>query len=144
MGGAYADRTPGWFRGRATHRMGDPMSHRHDPVRVSRRTALGAAAAAGAALGSGKHALAASSDPSGPTTDPNFVAQGTDFAEVAPAPTTPGTRYISLAGIDWACLQATATFCPTEELRIYSAWLGSAMSLAGWSVPSTAALRTTA
>ena len=78
------------------------MSHRHDPVRVSRRTALGAAAAAGAALGrGGKHTLAAPSDPSGPTTDPYFVTESTETPEANPAPSTPGTRYVSLAGIDF-------------------------------------------
>lgn len=86
------------------------MSHRHDPVRVSRRTALGAAAAAGAALGGGKHALAAPSDPGGPTTDPNFIVQGTDVPEVAPAPTTPGIRYLSLAGIDFKPFRVVADY----------------------------------
>ena len=89
MVGAYADHRPGCFRGSATLRMGEPMSHRHDPVRVSRRTALGAAAAAGAALGSGRNALAASSDPGGPTTDPYFVTESTETPEANPAPTTP-------------------------------------------------------
>jgi aminoglycoside phosphotransferase (APT) family kinase protein len=55
-----------------------------------------------------------------------------------------GNVFRCLAAIDWACVQATATFCPIEELRIYSEWLGSAMSLAGWSIPSTPASRTKA
>ena len=63
------------------------MSHRHDPVRVSRRTALGAAAAAGAASGSRQRAEAASSssDAGGPTTDSDFVPEGTEIPEVSPS-----------------------------------------------------------
>jgi ATP-binding cassette, subfamily B, bacterial len=55
-----------------------------------------------------------------------------------------GNLFRCVAGINWTCQQATATWCPTEDFRIYSEWLGSAMSLAGWSVPSTEAFRTTA
>jgi hypothetical protein len=98
------------------------MSHRHDPVRVSRRTAIGAAAAAGAALGSGKHALAASSDPGGPTTDPSYVAQGSNVPDVAPAPTAPGTRYVSLAGID---------FKPFEPVTDYESGFGDLRTVSG-------------
>jgi hypothetical protein len=90
------------------------MADRHDPVRVSRRAALGAAAAAsaGAALGAG-NALAAptATDPDGPANDPYFVQEGMDVPEIAPAPTTPGTRYVSIAGID---------FKPTSDEAMHS------------------------
>ncbi len=96
---------------------GKPMSHRHDPVRVSRRAALGAAAAAGAALGSGTHAIAAPDPPSpdGPANNPYFVNAGNDVPEIAPAPTTPGTRYVSLAGSD---------FKPISDIAIVLVALG--------------------
>ena len=78
------------------------MSTGHDSARISRRVVLGAAAPAGATLGGAGHAFArapSSSDASGPTNDPYFVAESTDpFRRSAPAPTTPGTRYVSLAG----------------------------------------------
>jgi len=79
------------------------MSNRHDPGRISRRAALGAAAAAGATLGAAGNVLAAPTPtvPSGPTTDPDFVAEAADVPEAAPAPAAPGTRYVSLAGIDF-------------------------------------------
>ena len=89
------------------------MPHRHDPVRVSRRTALGAAAAAGAALGGGRHALAAPSDSR--RTDQRSVLRHRShrtIPEADPAPTTPGTRYISLAGIDF---KPFAVVAPTYD-----------------------------
>ena len=69
------------------------MSHRHDPVRVSRRAALGAAAAAGAALGGAGNALAAPSptDPGGPANDPYFVTESTRRAGDRPG--TDHTRH---------------------------------------------------
>jgi hypothetical protein len=79
------------------------MPDRRNPVRVSRRTALGAAAAAGAVLGTGRSASAAPgpTEPDGPVDNPYFVPDSFDVPEIAPAPTTPGTRYVSLAGIDF-------------------------------------------
>ena len=49
------------------------MSHGDDPFRISRRAALGAAAAAGATLGSAGNALAAPTptDPDDPTENPS-------------------------------------------------------------------------
>jgi hypothetical protein len=44
-----------------------------------------------------------------------------------------GSLFRCLAAINWTCLQATTTWCPVEDLRVYSQWLGSAMSEAGWS-----------
>jgi hypothetical protein len=120
MGGAYAARA-----GTFTH--GDPadgmtMSTHHDPARVSRRVALGAAAAAGAALGGAGNALAApsSSDASGPTTDPYFVPEGTEIPEVNPAPTTPGTRYLSLAGIAFKPISNTTTYSSPDAFELSS------------------------
>jgi ATP-binding cassette, subfamily B, bacterial len=49
-----------------------------------------------------------------------------------------GSLFRCIASIDWACLQATTDWCPTDDLRVYSGWLGEAMQLAGWSAPSTA------
>jgi ATP-binding cassette, subfamily B, bacterial len=37
-----------------------------------------------------------------------------------------------VAGIDWTCSQATAAWCPVEDFRVYSDWLGNAMQVAGW------------
>ncbi len=108
------------------------MSDRHNPVRISRRAALGAAAAAGAALGGARNVLAApsSTDPNGPTDDPSLVAEGFDVPEVAPAPTTPGSRYVSLAGND---------FKPNSDAAMYTSpngALSSSSSVAqGYSVP---------
>ena len=86
------------------------MSHRHDQVRVSRRTAFGVAAAAGAALGSGTHAIAAPGTSGGPTNDPNFVPESTAIPEASPAATTPGTRYFSIAGIDFKPFESGFTY----------------------------------
>jgi energy-coupling factor transporter ATP-binding protein EcfA2 len=55
-----------------------------------------------------------------------------------------GNLFRCVAGINWTCQQATATWCPIEDFRIYAEWLGSAMGLAGWSVQSTEAFRTPA
>jgi ATP-binding cassette, subfamily B, bacterial len=46
-----------------------------------------------------------------------------------------GNLFRCLAGIDWACSQATATWYPVDDFRVYSQWLGNAMQLAGWSSP---------
>jgi hypothetical protein len=85
------------------------MTTRHDPARISRRAALGVAAAAGATLGSAENVLAAPTPtvPAGPTTDPDFVAEASDVPEAAPAATTPGTRYVSVAGIDFKPFSTT-------------------------------------
>jgi ATP-binding cassette subfamily B protein len=48
-----------------------------------------------------------------------------------------------LAGIDWTCSQATTTWTPVQDLRIYSGWLGNAMQMAGWSAPSQRVLART-
>jgi hypothetical protein len=78
----------------------------HDLGRVSRRTALGGALAAGAALGGAKLASAETGDAGdpGPVTDPSLSPPGpassNALAEIAPAPATPGIRYVSIAGID--------------------------------------------
>jgi ATP-binding cassette subfamily B protein len=72
---------------------------------------------------------------------------GTDVeldAETVQRAAAVGNLFRCLATINWACAQATATFCPIEEFRIYSEWLSSAMSLAGWSVAPTPASWTTA
>jgi hypothetical protein len=99
------------------------MSTRHDPARISRRAALGAAAAAGAALGGASNAFAAPSatDPSGPTNDPYFVAESTDVPEIAPAPSTPGTRYVSLAGSDFKPISNSATYSSPTAFELSSA-----------------------
>ncbi|MGH9133672.1 MAG: hypothetical protein ACRDZZ_07030 [Ilumatobacteraceae bacterium] len=106
------------------------MSDRHELVRVSRRAALGAVAAAGAALGGAANALAAPGpvDPGGPIDDPYFVADGFDVVEIAPAPTTPGTRYVSLAGID---------FKPTVHVEGYDSDFGELFTenTAGFTAP---------
>ena len=36
-------------------------------------------------------------------------------------------------------MEATADWCPTDDLRVYSGWLGEAMQLAGWGSFSTVA-----
>jgi ATP-binding cassette subfamily B protein len=41
-----------------------------------------------------------------------------------------------IAGIDWTCSQATTTWTPVQDLRVYSGWLGNAMKVAGWTSPS--------
>jgi aminoglycoside phosphotransferase (APT) family kinase protein len=101
-----------------------------------------------AALGSGKRSKNFYRFSANPSLDTyRSLLAGTDAeldAQTVQRAAAVGNLFRCLAGIDWACLQATATFCPIEELRIYSEWLGSAMSQAGWSVPSTAAFRTTA
>src|SRR5437764_1972757 len=48
-----------------------------------------------------------------------------------------------LAGIDWTCSQATTTWTPVQDLRIYSGWLGSAMQMVGWSARSRRVLERT-
>jgi ATP-binding cassette, subfamily B, bacterial len=68
-----------------------------------------------------------------------------DAAE-APTPETVersaavGNLFRCLAGIDWTCSQATATWTPAEDLHIYSGWLGNAMKTAGWTSPGRRAL----
>ena len=42
-----------------------------------------------------------------------------------------GNLFRCLAGIDWTLSQATATWCPTDDLRVYSGWLDDAIELAG-------------
>jgi ATP-binding cassette subfamily B protein len=37
-----------------------------------------------------------------------------------------------LAGLDWTCSQMTAEWCPIEDFRVYSEWLGDALQVAGW------------
>ena len=32
-------------------------------------------------------------------------------------------------------MEATAEWCPIEDLRVYAGWLGDAMRVAGWSTP---------
>jgi ATP-binding cassette, subfamily B, bacterial len=49
-----------------------------------------------------------------------------------------GNVFRCLAGIDWACMQATVDWCPIDDFRVYSEWLGDAMQVAGWSSPSAA------
>jgi ATP-binding cassette, subfamily B, bacterial len=44
-----------------------------------------------------------------------------------------GNLFRCLAGLDWTCLQMTAGWCPIEDFRVYSEWLGSALEMAGWS-----------
>ncbi|HWM21143.1 MAG TPA: twin-arginine translocation signal domain-containing protein [Ilumatobacteraceae bacterium] len=84
------------------------MTTRHDPARISRRAVLGTAAAAGATLGGAGNVLAAPppTAPGGPANDPFFVSEAVDVPEVVPAPTTPGTRYVSVAGIDFKPFRA--------------------------------------
>jgi hypothetical protein len=112
------------------------MSHRHEPVRVSRRTALGAAAAAGAALGSGRRAEAASSaiEPVGPANDPDFVPTPSDEPEIAPAPTTTGTRYVSLAGVDFK------PYLSDADTPVYSTSNGELRTTAGGGFTAPVAL----
>ena len=43
-----------------------------------------------------------------------------------------GNVFRCMAGIDWTCSQATATWCPVDDFRVYSEWLGNAMQMAGW------------
>ena len=61
---------------------------------------------------------------------------GADTVEQAAAV---GSLFRCLASIDWSCLQSTTDWCPTDDLRVYSGWLGEAMQLAGWSSSSTPA-----
>jgi ATP-binding cassette, subfamily B, bacterial len=42
-----------------------------------------------------------------------------------------GNLFRCLAAIDWACAQATATWSPVDEFRVYTGWLGNAMQMAG-------------
>jgi hypothetical protein len=44
-----------------------------------------------------------------------------------------GGLFRCVAAIDWICMEATADWCPTDDLRVYSGWLGEAMQVAGWS-----------
>jgi ATP-binding cassette subfamily B protein len=101
-----------------------------------------------AALGSGKrskHFYRFSANPCLDTYRSLLAGTGAELdAETVQRAAAVGNLFRCLAGINWTCVQATATFCPVDELRIYVEWLGSAMSQAGWSIPSTAALRTPA
>jgi hypothetical protein len=42
-----------------------------------------------------------------------------------------GGLFRCVASIGWICMEATAEWCPTEELDVYSGWLGEAMRRAG-------------
>ena len=44
-----------------------------------------------------------------------------------------GNVFRCLAGIDWTCSQATSTWYPVDDFRVFSEWLDNAMHLAGWS-----------
>jgi hypothetical protein len=46
-----------------------------------------------------------------------------------------GNVFRCLAGIDWTCSKATATWFPVDSYRVYAVWLGNAMKLAGLSPP---------
>jgi ATP-binding cassette subfamily B protein len=46
-----------------------------------------------------------------------------------------GNLFRCLAGIDWTCSQATSTWYPVDDFRVYSEWLDDAMHMAGWSAP---------
>jgi ATP-binding cassette, subfamily B, bacterial len=46
-----------------------------------------------------------------------------------------GNLFRCLAGLDWTCLQVTADWCPIEDFRVYSEWLGDALQVVGWSSP---------
>ena len=48
-----------------------------------------------------------------------------------------GGLFRCIAAIDWICMEATADWCPTDDLRVYSEWLGHAMRVAGWSTPAS-------
>jgi hypothetical protein len=42
-----------------------------------------------------------------------------------------GNLFRCVAGLDWTCSQATASWSPIDDFWVYSEWLGSAMELAG-------------
>jgi ATP-binding cassette, subfamily B, bacterial len=44
-----------------------------------------------------------------------------------------GSLFRCLAGLDWTCSGGTADWCPIDDFRVYSGWLGDAMQTAGWS-----------
>jgi hypothetical protein len=44
-----------------------------------------------------------------------------------------GSLFRCLAGLDWTCSGGTADWCPIDDFRVYSGWLGNAMQVAGWS-----------
>jgi ABC-type multidrug transport system ATPase subunit len=44
-----------------------------------------------------------------------------------------GSLFRCLAGLDWTCSGGTADWCPIDDFRVYSGWLGNAMQTAGWS-----------
>jgi ATP-binding cassette subfamily B protein len=50
-----------------------------------------------------------------------------------------GNLFRCLAGIDWACSEATTAWYPLDDFRVYSEWLGNAMrdsmQFAGWPSP---------
>jgi aminoglycoside phosphotransferase (APT) family kinase protein len=50
-----------------------------------------------------------------------------------------GGLFRCVASIHWICMEATAEWCPTEDLDVYAGWLGEAMDVAGWSTASAAA-----
>jgi aminoglycoside phosphotransferase (APT) family kinase protein len=62
-------------------------------------------------------------------------------AETVETSAAVGNLFRCIAGIDWTCSQATNTWCPVDDLRVFAEWLGSAMEFAGWSSPATAPLR---
>jgi ATP-binding cassette subfamily B protein len=65
-----------------------------------------------------------------------LTASATGFeAEAVEHSAAVGSLFRCLAGIDWACSQATATWCPMDDFRVYSRWLGDAIEVAGWSAP---------
>jgi len=69
-----------------------------------------------------------------------LAAAGTELeAEGVEHAAAIGNVFRCVASIDWICMEATADWCPTDDLRVYSGWLGEAMQLAGWSSLSTAA-----
>ena len=47
-----------------------------------------------------------------------------------------GNLFRCLAGIDWTCSQATSTWYPADDFRVYSEWLADAMRIASLGEPS--------
>jgi ATP-binding cassette subfamily B protein len=47
-----------------------------------------------------------------------------------------GNVFRCLAGIDWACMQATADWFPLDDLRVQSEWLDAALRGVGWDAPA--------
>jgi ATP-binding cassette subfamily B protein len=50
-------------------------------------------------------------------------------AEMVEMAAAVGGVFRCLAGIDWSCSQATSTWSPVDDLRIWSEWLGNAVEL---------------